>query len=99
MGYQKRYMGLNLDIVPLYVLCETCLSLTSLRSAPRGRKTETEEALQKRLAAAAAEMQYGETPGNFHATVVNDELEHAYQQLRQFLLPIILQKKANGADS
>ena len=65
----------------------------------RGRKTETEETLQRRLAAAAAELQYGETPGNFHATVVNDDLERAYQQLRQFLLPIIEQKRATGAAS
>ncbi|XP_043214998.1 guanylate kinase-like [Amphibalanus amphitrite] len=72
-------------------------SMDELERRLRNRKTETEETLQKRLAAAAAEMEYGQTPGNFHATVINDELDHAYEQLRRILLPIIEQKKANGA--
>lgn len=63
-------------------------------SASRARKTETEESLQKRLAAAAAEMQYGEMPGNFDAIIVNDDLDSAYQKLREFLLPAVERKKA-----
>ena len=31
----------------------------------------------------------GEEPGNFDVTIVNDNLEAAYEELKQFLLPII----------
>ncbi|XP_037085209.1 guanylate kinase-like [Pollicipes pollicipes] len=68
-------------------------SMEVLERRLRDRNTETEETLRKRLTAAAAELQYGETPGNFDATVVNDQLDAAYEQLRAFLLPIIEQKK------
>ena len=57
-------------------------SLQVLEQRLRSRGTETEESLAKRLGAAAAEMEYGETPGNFDAIIVNDELEVAYKHLR-----------------
>ena len=42
-----------------------------------------------RLGAAAAEMEYGEIPGNFDIIIVNDRLERAYLDLRNFILPEI----------
>ena len=42
-----------------------------------------------RLGAAAAEMEYGETPGNFDIIIVNDQLDTAYLDLRNFILPEI----------
>lgn len=43
----------------------------------------------QRLAAAAAEMEYGETEGNFDLVVVNDNVDEAYETLKGFLLPLI----------
>lgn len=53
----------------------------------RGRKTETEESLQRRLAAAAAEIAYGETPGNFDLIIVNDDVEAAGERMKRFIMP------------
>ncbi len=64
-------------------------SLSVLEKRLRGRKTETEESLQKRLDTAKAEMAFGEQEGNFDIIITNDELEKAYQELRQFILPEI----------
>ena len=41
----------------------------------------------KRLGAAAAEMEYGEEEGNFDVIIVNDDLETAYVNLRDFVMP------------
>ena len=32
-------------------------------------------------------MEYGETEGNFDIIIVNDDLETAYVQLRDFIIP------------
>ncbi|CAG7823291.1 unnamed protein product [Allacma fusca] len=64
-------------------------SLKDLESRLRLRGTETEESLQRRLAVAQAEMEYGEAPGNFELVLVNDEVDSAYMKLRNFLLPDI----------
>jgi guanylate kinase len=39
------------------------------------------------LSSAAAEMSYGEEAGNFNIVIVNDDLDTAYQKLRDFVLP------------
>ncbi|KAI8138161.1 guanylate kinase [Fennellomyces sp. T-0311] len=57
-------------------------SLEILEQRLRGRGTETEEAVQGRLAIAKGEIEYGETPGNSDRTIVNDDLESAYAQLK-----------------
>lgn len=43
----------------------------------------------QRLSSAAAEMAYGEEEGNFDIIIVNDDLDTAYQKLREFVLPEI----------
>ena len=43
----------------------------------------------QRLGAAAAEMEYGEKKGTFHVVIVNDDLDRAYEALRDFILPDI----------
>jgi guanylate kinase len=63
-------------------------SLEALESRLRGRNTETEESLQKRLAAAKAELDYAETPGAHDKIIVNDNLDHAYQELRDYIKEI-----------
>jgi len=61
----------------------------ALEERLRARRTESAESLAKRLAAAEAEMVYGETPGNFDLVIVNDDLERAYSDLRKYMLPKI----------
>jgi len=51
------------------------------------------------LGAAAAEMEYGETKGNFDTIIVNDSLENAYSALRTFILPDIEAIKAKQGTS
>ena len=56
-------------------------SLAELESRLRGRGTETEEKIKIRLENARGEMAFGSTPGNFDATIFNDDLERAFQEL------------------
>ncbi|KAF8927646.1 P-loop containing nucleoside triphosphate hydrolase protein [Dissophora ornata] len=60
-------------------------SLRTLEERLRGRGTETEEAIQKRLETARAEWEYGMDPANFDYVVVNDQLERAYTDLRDYV--------------
>ena len=69
-------------------------SFDNLEERLRARGTETEESLSKRLGAAAAEMEYGEAEGNFDTIIVNDDLETAYHNLRDFIMPEINKIKA-----
>lgn len=52
-------------------------SLESLQDRLRNRNTESPEALQTRLANAAAEVAYGQTLGHFDSVVINDVLDKA----------------------
>ena len=51
----------------------------------RGRGTESESSVQKRLAQAKKELEYARTPGVHDKTIVNDDLEAAYQQLEDWV--------------
>ncbi|SCV01342.1 LAMI_0G10902g1_1 [Lachancea mirantina] len=59
-------------------------SVNALRERLTGRGTETESSLAKRLAAAAAELEYAET-GAHDKTIVNDDLDKAYGELKSFV--------------
>ncbi|XP_045474697.1 guanylate kinase [Harmonia axyridis] len=72
------------DLNPWYVFIRTP-SLAVLEGRLRARKTETEESLRKRLDTAHVEMEYGMQPGNFDKIIVNDVLDEAYEELKQFL--------------
>lgn len=52
-------------------------SVDVLRQRLVGRGTETPETLERRFQNAKAELDYGMKPGNFHAIVVNDDLDQA----------------------
>ncbi|TQN74619.1 Guanylate kinase, partial [Colletotrichum shisoi] len=47
----------------------------------RGRGTEKEESIQKRLAQAKLELEFSKTPGVHDLVIVNDDLEKAYTTL------------------
>ncbi|KAF9349952.1 hypothetical protein BGX34_001486 [Mortierella sp. NVP85] len=72
-GLQARYIFVR----------PKCLS--TLEERLRGRGTETEEAIQKRLATARDEWSFGLDKANFDHVVVNDELERAYRDLHDFI--------------
>ncbi|KAJ5583684.1 hypothetical protein N7535_002304 [Penicillium sp. DV-2018c] len=61
-------------------------SLEVLEQRLRGRGTETEESLQKRLAQARNELEYAKLPGSHDKIVVNDDLEKAYVELRDWVV-------------
>ncbi|KAJ3205165.1 hypothetical protein HDU67_008999, partial [Dinochytrium kinnereticum] len=59
-------------------------SIDDLEKRLRGRGTETEESLAKRLGAAQAELEYAET-GAHDKIIVNDSEERAFQELDEFV--------------
>lgn len=60
-------------------------SIETLRERLTGRGTETSESLEKRIAAAAAEMEYAQT-GAHDKIIVNDDLDKAYAEFKEFIL-------------
>ncbi|PRP87718.1 hypothetical protein PROFUN_02418 [Planoprotostelium fungivorum] len=60
-------------------------SYETLEARLRGRGTETEEAITKRLAGAKRELNFLESsPSFFDSVIVNDNLEKAYQDFKTF---------------
>jgi guanylate kinase len=51
----------------------------------RGRGTEKEESIQKRLARAKEELEFSKTPDMFDKIIVNDHLDKAYAELEGFI--------------
>jgi guanylate kinase len=51
----------------------------------RGRGTEKEDSIQKRLRQAKLELEYSKTEGVHDKIIVNDDLEAAYEELRAFV--------------
>jgi len=58
-------------------------SMDVLESRLRGRGTESQEAIERRLALAKREMEYA---GQYDYRIVNDDLERAVRELRDILL-------------
>jgi guanylate kinase len=52
----------------------------------RGRGTDKEEDIQKRLAQAKNELEYAKTEGAHDKVVVNDDLERAWREVEEFCL-------------
>jgi len=75
----------NTDLDPYYVFIHPPNMLV-LEARLRGRRTESEESLNRRLETAKAEVEFGETPGNFHNTIVNENLEQAVESLKEVIL-------------
>ncbi|MCJ1336826.1 hypothetical protein MMC09_002104 [Bachmanniomyces sp. S44760] len=61
-------------------------SLSTLESRLRGRGTETEDHIQKRLQQAEKEMEYSRTEGVHDRIVINDDLETAYRELEGWVV-------------
>lgn len=61
-------------------------SLEQLRARLEGRGTETPESLEKRMAQAELELKYAEGPNAHDKIIVNDDLEAAYKQFKEFIV-------------
>lgn len=61
-------------------------SIEELEKRLRGRGTETDESLQKRLDQARKEMQYAQQEGSHEKIVVNEALEKAYREMEEWVV-------------
>jgi len=60
--------------------------MATLRRRLRGRATDGEEAIQRRLATARAEIEYARQPGTCDYVIVNDDLDRAYASFKKIAL-------------
>lgn len=51
----------------------------------RGRGTETDESIEKRLRQAKLELEYSQTPGVHNKIIVNDDLQKAFKELEDYV--------------
>lgn len=61
-------------------------SLEELERRLRGRGTETEESVQRRLAQAKKELEFAQQPGVHDRVIVNDNLDRAYEELKEWVV-------------
>ena len=61
-------------------------SVKELEKRLRGRGTENEDAVQKRLDQALKELEFADQPGIHDTIIVNDDLERAYKELDQYIM-------------
>ncbi|KAK9731910.1 Guanylate kinase [Popillia japonica] len=81
----------NTDLNPWYIFLKPP-SLDELEKRLKARKTETAASLRLRLDVAAKEIEYGIQPGNFDLVLINDDLDHAYKQLKEFVETNMMEK-------
>ncbi|KAG5456198.1 MAG: hypothetical protein BJ554DRAFT_4126 [Olpidium bornovanus] len=63
-------------------------SVDVLEQRLRERGTETEQAIKDRLAMATAELEYAAQPGTHDLVIVNESLDDAYKQLKEYVVGI-----------
>ena len=68
------------SLTPIYLFISPP-SMDELEKRLRGRGTETEEAIKKRLGNAAKELEYGQTAGNFDRIFVNADLTATFEEM------------------
>lgn len=57
----------------------------ALEARLRGRGTEKEESIQKRLEQAKAELEYSKVEGVHDKIIVNDDKQKAFEELNEFV--------------
>lgn len=60
-------------------------SMEELETRLRGRGTEDEDSLQKRLTQARNELAFAELPGSHDKIIINDDLERCYRELEGYI--------------
>lgn len=78
----RQIKATNLDPVYLFV---SPPSLATLRDRLKGRGTETEASVTKRLATALREVEYAKE-GSHDLVIVNDDLDRAYELFKKVAL-------------
>ncbi|KIL69490.1 hypothetical protein M378DRAFT_119670 [Amanita muscaria Koide BX008] len=73
------------ELNPVYLFISPP-TIKTLRRRLQVRATDTESAIQKRLAIALNEIQYAKQPNIHDIVIVNDDLDRAYEQLRNVAL-------------
>jgi len=84
------------DLNPIYISIQPP-SMEILEKRLRDRQTETEESIQQRLEAARIDMELSKEAGVFDVIIINDDLERAYEELKDILSEEI--KKVQEAKS
>jgi guanylate kinase len=79
-----KQMKENDSIDPRYVFIQPP-SLEILEARLRGRGTENDEDVRRRLAQATAELEYANEQRGVDKIIVNDDLEVAYKELEEFI--------------
>jgi guanylate kinase len=83
---KKEQLKADSQINPRFVFIKPP-SFMVLEARLRGRGTEDEGSIQRRLAQARAELAYAET-GVHHKIIVNLDLEDAFQELEDFVFNV-----------
>ncbi|KAF8845245.1 guanylate kinase [Paxillus ammoniavirescens] len=73
------------DLDPIYLFISPP-DMTTLRHRLRGRGTDSDHAIQRRLSIALSEIQYAREPGAYDYVIVNDDLEKAYASFKKVVL-------------
>lgn len=60
--------------------------MTALRARLRGRGSDTESAIQKRLAMCMKEIEYAKEPNVHDIIIVNDDLNRAFESFKKVAL-------------
>ncbi|KAL5482620.1 GUK1 [Sanghuangporus weigelae] len=74
----------NTDLGPVYLFISPP-NMETLKARLCGRGTDSEEAIQRRLRTAVAEIEYAKT-GAHDIVIINDDLDRAYEKLRKVAL-------------
>lgn len=69
-----------------------------LEARLRGRGTEKEDSIQKRLAQAEKEMEFSKTEGAHDLIIINDDLEEAFKELETFTFGAEETQKQSAGD-
>lgn len=87
----------NTDLKPILIY-NNPPSIEALEERLRKRKTETEDTLKRRLDAAATEIAYGLTPGNFDKIIHNNDIDEAYKEFHDFILAQLKEQELEGVN-
>ena len=85
---KKKFDTLYPDAVGILILPP---DMTQLEQRLRMRKTESEEAVERRLTNASVEMNFAICEGKYEYRIVNDDLERAQQEVLRIVREIIEQ--------
>ena len=84
----KSYININEeDLKARYIFVSPPCKI-NLEERLRGRGSETEESLKKRLSRVDADFEYANSKGNYDLNLINDEFDSAYGKLVEFIFEI-----------